>query len=63
MILLKKKLKDGTYFEFDKILSNGYKIKEDYDRTTQKFVNGRRKQFLSNYVDCTITIDLSLIHI
>lgn len=58
MILLKKKLEDGTYFEFDKILSNGYKIKEDYDRTTQKFVNGRRKQFLSNYVDCTITIDL-----
>lgn len=58
MILLKKKLDNNTYFEFDKILSNGYNIKEDFDRITQKFANGRRKQFFSDYVDCIITLDL-----
>ena len=44
MILLKKKQGEDSYFEFDKILSNGYNIKEDLDRITQKFINGRRKQ-------------------
>ena len=59
MILLKRKLADGTYFEFDKILYSGYHIKEDRDRITQKFVNGNRKQIVSNYVDVQITIDLA----
>jgi hypothetical protein len=58
MILLSKKQDDGTYFEFDKILISGYHIKEDYDRITQKFANGRRKQIISDYVDCSITVDL-----
>ena len=58
MILLRKRLEDNSYFEFDKILSNGYNIKEDYDRITQKFANGRRKQIFSEYVDCIITLDL-----
>lgn len=59
MILLKRKLADGTYFEFDKILYDGYHIKEDRDRITQKFVNGNRKQIVSDYVDVQITIDLA----
>lgn len=59
MILLKRKLEDGTYFEFDKILVSGYKIAEDYDRITQKYVNGNRRQFLSDYQDVKITIDLA----
>ena len=58
MILLKKKHDDGTYFEFDKILISGYNIKEDKDRITQKFVNGNRKQIVSEYTDCKITINL-----
>ena len=57
MILLSKKNSDGTYFDFDKILVDGYRIKEDKDRITQKFVNGNRKQILSNYLDCIITIN------
>lgn len=59
MILLKRKLADGTYFEFDKILYNGYHIKEDRDRITQKFVNGNRKQIVSGHVDVQIIIDLA----
>ena len=59
MILLKRKLEDGTYFEFDKILISGYNIKEDKNRITQKFVNGNRKQIVSDYVDVQITIDLA----
>lgn len=58
MILLSKKHDDGTYFEFDKILISGYNIKEDCDRITQKFVNGKRKQIISDYTDCSITINL-----
>lgn len=58
MILLKKKLEDNRYFEFDKILKSGYNIKEDNDRITQKFANGHRKQIVSDYIDCIITITL-----
>ena len=57
MILLSKKEND-TYYDFDKILISGYHIKEDKDRIIQKFVNGRRKEILSDYTDCTIKIDL-----
>lgn len=53
-----KKLNNNEYFEFDKILANGYDIKEDNDRITQKFANGHRKQFISDYTDCIITITL-----
>ena len=58
MILLKKKISDNNYFEFKKILASGYNIKEDEDRITQKFANGHRKQFLTEYTDVIITIDL-----
>ena len=57
MILLSKK-NGKTYFDFDKILVDGYTIKEDKDRITQKFVNGNRKQILSTYTDVVITINL-----
>lgn len=59
MILLSKKINTNQYFDFDKILVNGFKIKEDKDRITQKFANGHRKQINSSYIDCTIIIDLS----
>lgn len=61
MILLSKKETTNnttTYFEFKKILKSGYEINEDNDRITQKFANGHRKQFVSDYTDCTITISL-----
>ena len=58
MILLSKKISDNNYFDFEKILISGYNIKEDTDRITQKFANGHRKQFISNYTDCIITITL-----
>ena len=59
MILLKKKQSDDTYFNFDKILVSGYHLLEDKDRITQKFVNGNRKQIISEYTDVTLSIDLS----
>jgi hypothetical protein len=58
MILLSKKETNNTYFDFDKILTSGYSIKEDNDRITQKFANGNRKQFISTYTDVTIRISL-----
>lgn len=58
MILLKKKLGEDDYFDFKKIVKSGYHITEDNDRITQKFANGHRKQFLTPYTDCIITIDL-----
>lgn len=58
MILLKKKKGENNYFEFKKILASGYNVKEDNDRITQKFANGHRKQFLTDYTDVIITIDL-----
>ena len=58
MILLSKKTSTNNYFNFEKILISGYNIKEDNDRTTQKFANGHRKQFVSTYTDCTIKITL-----
>ena len=57
MILLSKREND-TYYDFDKILISGYHIREDKDRIIQKFINGRRKEILSDYTDCQITIDL-----
>lgn len=53
------RIKYNIYFEFDKILASGYHIKEDKDRTTQKFVNGNRKQIVSDYTDVQIAIDLA----
>lgn len=58
MILLKKKKGNNNYFEFKKILASGYNVKEDNDRITQKFANGHRKQFLTDYTDVIITINL-----
>lgn len=58
MILLRKKISENEYFDFDKILMSGYHIREDRDRITQKFINGNRKQFISEYTDVEITVDL-----
>ena len=61
MILLSKKEivnNIATYYNFEKILVSGYNIKEDKDRITQKFANGHRKQFVTTYTDCIITITL-----
>lgn len=58
MILLSKKETNNTYYNFDKIIISGYDIKEDNDRITQKFANGHRKQFVSDYTDCMIVITL-----
>lgn len=58
MILLKKKLNNNEYFDFDKILASGYEIKEDKDRINQKFANGHRKQIVSDYTDCIIKLKL-----
>ena len=58
MILLKKK-ENNTYFDFDKILVNGYKINEQPNLINKKqFVNGRRKKIITNYTDVTIEINL-----
>jgi len=58
MILLKKK-ENNTYFEFDKILVNGYKINEQPNLINKKqFVNGRRKKIITNYIDVVIEINL-----
>lgn len=58
MILLKKK-ENNTYFDFDKILVNGYKINEQPNLISKKqFVNGRRKKIITNYTDVVIEINL-----
>lgn len=59
MILLRKKRQNNTYFDFDKILIEGYHIKEDEDRILHKYVSGNRKEILSDYVDCIIKVDLA----
>ena len=62
MILLKKKKSDGTYFDFDKILRNGYDIDEQENEiATKKMANGKRKKIYTSYVDCIIKIDLGLL--
>ena len=58
MILLSKKINDNEYFDFEYILRSGYIIKEDKDRITQKFANGHRKQIVSDYTDCIISLNL-----
>lgn len=58
MILLKKK-ENNTYFDFDRILVNGYKINEQPNLINKKqFVNGRRKKIITNYTDVVIEINL-----
>lgn len=62
MILLKKKKSDGTYFEFDKILRNGYDIDEQKNVIAKKqMANGKRKKIITNYTDCIIKINLGLL--
>ena len=59
MIVLKKKNSNNTYFDFDKILINGNKIKEQPNLINKKqFVNGRRKKVITNYTDVVIEINL-----
>lgn len=58
MILLKKK-ENNTYFDFDRILVNGYKINEQANLINKKqFVNGHRKKIITNYIDVVIEINL-----
>nr|DAK16813.1 MAG TPA: hypothetical protein [Caudoviricetes sp.] len=60
MILLRKKKEDGTYFDFKKILQNGYIIKEQPNEISKKqFANGNRKKIITNYNDVVINIDLA----
>lgn len=61
MILLKKKKDDGTYFDFDKILRNGYEIDEQENVIDKKqMANGKRKKIITSYVDCIININIGL---
>lgn len=61
MILLKKKKSDGTYFDFDKILRNGYEIDEQENEIAKKqMANGKRKKIITTYVDCVIKINIGL---
>ena len=61
MILLKKKKSDGTYFNFDKILRNGYEIDEQENEISKKqMANGKRKKIITTYVDCVIKINIGL---
>ena len=62
MILLRKKKNDGTYFDFDKILRSGYEIDEQENVIAKKqMANGKRKQIVTAYIDCTIKINLGLL--
>ena len=61
MILLRKKKTDGTYFDFDKILRNGYEIDEQENEIAKKqMANGKRKKIITTYVDCVIKINIGL---
>lgn len=61
MILLKKRKDDGTYFDFDKILRNGYEIDEQENVINKKqMANGKRKKIITSYVDCIININIGL---
>ena len=61
MILLRKKKDDGTYFDYDKILKNGYDIDEQENEIAKKqMANGKRKKIVTTYVDCVIKINIGL---
>ena len=61
MILLRKKKNDGTYFDFHKILRNGYEIYEQENVIDKKqMANGKRKKIITSYVDCIININIGL---
>ena len=58
MILLKKKV-SNTYYDFDKILLNGYDIDEQPNLISKKqFANGKRKKIQTNYTDVVIKVNL-----
>ena len=59
MILLKKKNADASYFNFDKILEEGYTINEQPNIIAVKqFANGRRKKIVTDYTDVVIKINV-----
>lgn len=59
MKLLEKKNEDNTYYEFDKILADGYRITEQPNLINKvQFANGRRKKITTTYTDVVIEIDL-----
>lgn len=48
MILLRKEI-SNSYFDFDKILLNGYEIDEQPNIISKKqFANGKRKKYKQN---------------
>lgn len=62
MILLRKKIDDDTYFDFDKILRDGYQIDEQANVIAKKqMANGKRKKIITSYIDCIISINLGLV--
>lgn len=53
---------EGEYFEFDKILRNGYSINEQPNLIAKKqMANGKRKKIITTYTDCKISINLGLL--
>ena len=58
MILLRKKITNG-YYDFEKILINGYDIDEQPNLINKKqFANGKRKKIQTDYTDVVIKVNL-----
>lgn len=58
MILLRKEI-SNSYFDFDKILLNGYEIDEQPNIISKKqFANGKRKKIQTEYTDVVIKVNL-----
>lgn len=61
MILLKKKKINNSYFDFDKILQDGYTIDEQPNLIDKRqLANGKRKKIITSYTDVVITVNLGL---
>lgn len=59
MMLLRKKRQNDTYFDYEKILINGYKINEQPNLINKKqMANGKRKKVVTEYTDVSIKINL-----
>lgn len=59
MNLLSKKLQNNVYFNFEKILNNGYEIDEQPNVISKKqYSNGKRKKIITEYIDTVIKINL-----
>lgn len=59
---LLNKYNNGSYFEFDKILRDGYTINEQPNVIAKKqMANGKRKKLITTYTDCVIKVNLGLL--